>query len=105
MAKIERWRFGDNGETVKNIIDANFANLNEQVNQLTNRWEYHFKPSDWVNGTIHISYSQYQKTNPCVDLYIKSNNGYAFVYGGYEIKSDGIELQSDMPYEGKVVIR
>ena len=40
MAKIEQWRFGDNGETVKNIIDANFANLNEQVNQLTNRWEY-----------------------------------------------------------------
>ena len=105
MAKINQWRYGDNGKTVKEIIDSNFANLNEQINQLTNRCEYHFNASDWVNGVINISYSQYKKVNPCVDLYIKNDDGYSFVYGGYKIKTDGIELQSDMPYEGKVVIR
>lgn len=105
MAEIKKWDYGDRGKTVKNIIDANFANLNEQVNQLTNRWELGFKTSDWVDGVIKIAYSQYKKINPCVDLYIKSNGGYSFVYGGYEIKDNGIELQSDMPYEGKVVIR
>ena len=105
MAKIDKWKFGDNGEGVKNIIDANFANLNDQVNQLTNRWEQDFKISDWVNGKISLAYSQYKKINPCVDLYIKSESGYSSVYGGYEIKPNGIELRSDLPYEGKVVIR
>ena len=105
MAEISKWQYGDNGETVKNIIDTNFANLNKQVNQLNNRWVYIFTKSDWINGTIHLSYSQYQKLNPCIDLYIKNGDGYSFVYGGYEIKTDGVELQSDIPYEGKVVIR
>jgi hypothetical protein len=105
MAKIDQWRYGDSGETVKKIIDANFANLNDQVNQLTNRWEYDFKISDWVDGKISLAYSQYKKINPCVDLYIKSNSGYSPVYGGYEVKPNGIELQSDLAYEGKVVIR
>lgn len=105
MAKIDKWQYGDNGKTVKNIIDANFANLNEQVNRLSVRWEYHFKPSDWGNGVISLAYSQYKKINPCVDLYIKTENGYSLVYGGYEIKANSIELQSDLAYEGKVVIR
>lgn len=105
MAKIDKWIFGDNGETVKNIIDSNFANINEQLNHLANRWEFCFKTSDWEDGKISIDYSQYKKINPCVDLYIKNDSGYSFVYGGYEIKANGIELQSDMPYEGKVVVR
>lgn len=105
MAKIDKWRYGDNGETVKNIIDSNFANLNAQVNQLTNRWEYYFDISDWNSGKIYLPYSQYGVINPCVDLYIENNEGYSFVYGGYEIKPDGIELQSDLAYKGKVVIR
>ena len=105
MAIINKWNYGDNGETVKNIIDTNFENLNNQVDQLTNRWEYHFATSDWNNGVIYIAYSRYKKINPCVDLYIKNDTGYSFVYGGYEIKADGIELQSDLAYEGKVVVR
>ena len=105
MAEIGKWRYGDNGKTVKEIIDTNFANLNEQVNQLNNRWEYKFETSDWTNGKIMLAYSQYKKVNPCVDLYVRSDNGYSLVYGGYEILSNGIELQSDMPYAGKVVVR
>ena len=105
MAEITKWQYGDSGETVKNIIDTNFANLNNQVNQLTNRWEREFKESEWENGVISIAYAEYKKINPCVDLYIKNGDRYSFVYGGYEVQADGIELQSDIPYEGKVVIR
>lgn len=105
MAEINTWQYGDSGKTVKEIIDTNFDNLNTQVNQLTNRWEREFKTADWEYGVIRIPYSEYKKINPCVDLYIKTDNGFSFVYGGCVIKEDGIELQSDMPYEGKVVVR
>lgn len=105
MAEIKKWQYGDNGKTVKEIIDANFDNLNTQMSQLTNRWEREFKTEDWKDGVIRIAYSEYKKVNPCVDLYIKRDNALSFVYGGYEINGNYIELQSDMPYEGKVVIR
>lgn len=105
MAKIEQWQYGDSGEVVKNVIDSNFVNINEQLNQFIARWEFHFKPSDWADGTINIAYSKYKKVNPCVDLYIKDNDGFSVVYGGCKVYSDYIELQSDIPYEGKVVVR
>ena len=105
MAIINQWRYGDNGKSVKEIIDSNFENLNTQLNQISSRWEYEFKPSDWTDGVIRFYYSQYKKINPCVDLYIKTGDGYGLVYGGYIIKEDRIELQSDIPYEGKVVVR
>lgn len=105
MAEINEWQNGANGKTVKNVIDSNFKNLNNQLNQLSNGYVYGFKPSDWENGVIVIDYAKYLKDNPRVDLYIKNNSSYSFVYGGYEIRQDRIELHSDIPYEGKVVIR
>lgn len=105
MAEIHEWENGARGKDVKAIIDSNFKNLNNQLNQLSNRYVRTFTSSDWKNGVISINYSEYLKQNPCVDLYIKSGAGYAFVYGGYEIKGDVVELQSDIAYDGKVVIR
>ena len=105
MAQIDRWNYGDSGQRVKEIIDANFDNLNNQIGQMATRWEKYFTKADWVNGTIFLPYSDYKKLSPCIDLYIKNDGGYSFVYGGYEIKSDGVELQSDISYEGKVVVR
>lgn len=102
---MDKWVNGDKGKTVKEIIDRNFEILETSVLQLKDRPVIHFYASDWVNGVIFINYSQYNKLNPCVDLYIKNGDGYSFVYGGYEIKDNGIELQSDIAYEGKVVIR
>ena len=105
MAQLVFWKNGDSGKTVKEAIETSLNNINEQVNQLSRMYVYDFKLSDWNNGKIVIDYSVYLRQNPCVDLYIKSENGYSLVYGGYEIMQNGIELQSDMPYEGKVVIR
>ena len=105
MAELKSWQNGSKGSEVKEIIETNFANINAQLNQIANYYVQSFTTSDWNKGTIFINYSTYLKQNPCVDLYIKNGNGYSFVYGGYEIKNNGIELQSDMAYDGKVVIR
>ena len=105
MAEIKTWQYGDNGETVKDIIDSNFRYLNEQVAPMYHGWQRDFRASDWVKGIISIPYSQYKRDNPRVDVYVKNNGGYSPVYGGYEMKGDRIELQSDIPYEGRVVIR
>ena len=105
MAEINTWRNGDSGKIVKEVIDSNFTNLNVQIGQLSNRYVFSFAESDWRNGVIYIEYSEYMKQNPCVEVYINTNNGLSPVWGGYEIKNNGIELQSDLPYAGKVVIR
>ena len=105
MAEIHEWQNGDNGGIVKKIIDSNFRNINTQLNRMSYEYVYSFTLSDWKNGEIVIDYSSYSKDNPCVNLYIKTKTGYSLVYNGYEITSAGIKLQSDIAYEGKVVIR
>lgn len=105
MAELVFWQNGDSGKTVQKAIETSFKNINEQLNQVSNVCVFDFKKSDWNSGKIIIAYSSYLRQNPCIDLYIKNNNGYSFVYGGYEITEDGIELQSDLAYEGRVVIR
>lgn len=106
---MNSWKNGDKGSKVKAIIDQNFSKLDERLSalasQVSDRYARSFTSSDWTNGTIFIDYSEYRKSNPCVDLYIKNSEGYSLVYGGYEIKNSGIEIQSDLPYEGRVVIR
>ena len=102
---MEKWNNGDRGETVKKIIDNNFEILDARVAKLADTRVIPFSTSDWNNGVIFIEYSRYNKQNPCVDLYIKNDSGYLYVYGGYEINNDGIRLLSDMAYNGKVVIR
>ena len=102
---METWSNGDRGKVVKEVIDNNFKILNSRVSQLEDKRVLYFPTSKWKNGTIFIEYSAYNKSNPCVDVYIKNSTGYSFVYGGYEIRDNGIELQSDIPYECKVVIR
>ena len=104
MAELVFWQNGDTGKKVKEAIEASFNNINNQLNLLSIT-AFDFKISDWKDGKITIDYSVYSKQNPCVDLYIKSSNKYSLVYGGYEILSNSIELLSDMPYEGRVVIR
>lgn len=102
---MDTWRNGDSGKLVKEVIDRNFEILDVRTSQLANKCVLSFGIFEWKDGIIFISRSIYNKLDPCVDLYIKNDTGYSLVYGGYKIKDDGIELQSDLPYEGKVVIR
>ena len=102
---MNTWDNGAKGSDVKKIIDGNFDILDERLKQATSVCIKEFTTSDWASGVITIKYSEYNKLNPCVELYIKDNGRYSVVFGGYTINDYGIELQSDMAYEGKVVIR
>lgn len=102
---MKTWNNGDKGSLVKEIIDGNFSILDARITQVNRVYVKEFTSSDWNSGIILIQYSEYVKQNPCIDLYRKNSNGYSIVFGGYEIKDYGIELQSDMAYDGKVVIR
>lgn len=102
---MNSWNNGDSGKVVKAIIDDNFDILDKRITNAIDARVKSFTASEWNLGTIFIPYSEYQKDNPCIELYIKNDSKYSLVYGGYEIRNDGIELQSDMAYAGKVVIR
>ena len=114
---MDTWANGAMGSSVKQIIDKNFDVLDKRTTGINERMSMFnpvcidFVASKWYFYedlniyVISIPYEDYGKTNPCVDVYIKNKDGYTLVYGGYIIGEDGIKLQSDMPYEGKVVIR
>ena len=116
---MNSWINGAKGSEVKRVIDNNFdildkrtIKLNEDMSKLNSSVIcVNFVASGWgfVEGlktyTISIPYNDYNKANPGVEVYIKNEGDYSAVHGGYIIKESGIELQSDIPYEGKVVIR
>ena len=114
---MDSWVNGAQGSDVKRIIDNNFdildkrtLKINDDMSKLDSS-SINFVASDWsfVDGlktyTISIPYANYNKKNPCVEVYVKSGYDYSVVYGGYMLVENGIALQSDIPYEGKVVIR
>ena len=114
---MDSWVNGAKGSEVKRVIDGNFdildkrtKKINDDISKLSPS-SVNFATSDWVfvenikTYIISIPYADYNRDNPCVEVYIKDEDDYSLVYGGYKIKKNGIELQSDLVYEGKVVIR
>lgn len=61
----------------------------------------------WTNGMISIPCSSHKIEDPIVQLYIlTTNNTYDVVLGGVSIDSSyNITLHSDVPFQGKVVIK
>ena len=128
---MDKWENGAKGSEVKNIIDNNFTKLDERTRVMNNHigdmdkhmaeidkhmskldpLDRSFAASDWSfdeNSKLYIIsilYEDYDKANPCVEVYIKNEDSYSLVYGAYKIVKYGIELHSDIPYEGRVVIR
>ena len=117
---METWINGASGSDVKRIIDNNFDALDKRTRKMNedilslnplNKKTREFTTSDWAFAanlktyTISIPYAYYNSENPCVEVYIKNGNNYSLVYDGYTISESGIVLQSDISYEGKVVIR
>lgn len=122
---MDSWVNGAKGSEVKRVIDNNFdildkriIKINDDVSKLINSdvskstpLSIEFVASDWgfaenlKTYVISIPYEDYERENPCVEVYIKRDSGYSPVWSGYTIGEHGIDLQSDMPYEGKVVIR
>ena len=122
---MESWVNGAMSSEVKRVIDNNFevldkrtAKINDDILRLINNetsklnpLSIEFATSEWIfvdslkTYIISVPYEGYNMDNPCIEVYIKNENRYSLVYGGYTIGEQGIELQSDIPYEGKVVIR
>ena len=102
---MKSWNNGDSGSTVKKIIDGNFAELEKRANQAESFYIKEFTTEEWDTGKILIDYFHYNKLNPRVELYIKLNKGYEAIIGGYEITSRGVTIQSDIAFDGKVVIK
>lgn len=104
----QTWDNGAKGSYVKKVIDDNFIELYNFMSESVKGNQSYvkiFTASDWRNGAIFIQNTEYEKLNPYVEVYIKNKEGYSAVIGGYIINDSGIELQSDIPYDGKVVIR
>ena len=114
---MESWKNGTRGSEVRRVIDNNFDILDKRTIGINDRISnleptgITFASSTWAyveaskTYSIFIPRSNYNKANPCVEVYIKDGDGYSPVRGGYKIKEYGVELQSDLAYEGKVVIR
>lgn len=108
---MDSWRNGAKASEVKRVIDNNFDILDKRTISINNYIVSEFTASKWSfdndlkRYTIIIPYTDYNKKYPRVELYIKNGYEYSPVYGGYLIRNDGILLKSDVPYDGKVVIR
>lgn len=114
---MESWVNGAKGSDVKSVIDNNFdvldkrtVKLNDSISKLE-PISIKFAKADWgfvdnqETYTIFVPFAIYNKETPCVEVYLKTEKGYSTVCGGYIIEEGGVSLQSDIPYEGKVVIR
>lgn len=128
---MDSWVNGEKGSKVKSVIDKNFdvldkrtSNMNNNIQKINNNiqeinkhmsnldpYNRSFISSEWVFNEglnlyiISIPFAYYNKPFPHVEVYLKNEDGYSLVYGGYKICDDGINLLADIAYEGRVLIR
>lgn len=102
---MNTWKNGARGSEVQKIIDQNFTDLENAIKAINTPYIKDFKAPEWNLGVISIPISKYNKPSPIVELYIKQGNDYSAVLGGYKVTNYGVELLSDINYEGRVVIR
>ena len=128
---MDSWVNGEKGSKVKRVIDNNFdildkrtSNMNNDIQKINDNiqeinkhmlnldpYDRTFAVSDWIFNeglnlyVIFIPSIAYNKSIPHVEVYLKTEDGYSLVYGGYKICDDGINLLADIAYEGRVLIR
>lgn len=73
---------------------------------LGNGFEITVSKSDWNNGKITIPYETHLISSPIVQMYLLDNLKYLLVFGGVDIdESFNVTLKTDLPFDGKVVIK
>lgn len=98
------WNNGDSGQVVKDVIEYNFALLNKRLDE--RYFTKTFTSTDWKNGVITVDYYEHRINPPSPHVLMLNNGKYIDVYGGYYIDAENnIHLQSDIPFNGKVVIK
>ncbi len=62
--------------------------------------------SDWMDNSISILFTQHEVEAPIVQLFMENGDSFVPVLGGVEVDSEyNITLSTDMPYNGKVIIK
>lgn len=62
--------------------------------------------NDWINNSIQISFNQHGIKNPIVQVFMGDEKSFVPVLGGVEIDSGhNITLSTDLPFDGKVVVK
>lgn len=62
--------------------------------------------TDWTNNEITINCATHLISNPTVQLFIRDGNSYSPVIGGIEVNNNyDIILSTDLPFDGKVVVK
>lgn len=60
----------------------------------------------WTDNTIYIPFEQHGIKKPVVQVYIKDGDSFIPVLGGVKIDTEyNVTLSTDLPFEGKVVIK
>lgn len=102
--ELKKWENGARGGYVKEVIDYNFQFLNNRIDDRS--YSKTFTISNWRNGIIDIDYHEHRIESPTPQVMMFYDGKYVDVYGGYYIdSSNGVHLQSDIPFDGKVVIK
>ena len=99
---FETWRNGAKGGEVKSIIDYNF----NVVSKALKKYTLNIDVRDWTDNNISIPFSKHGIENPTVQLYIKHDGSFMPVLGGIIADSEyNITLSTDLPFDGKVIIK
>lgn len=99
---FKTWRNGARGGDVKNIIDYNF----NVVSRALKKYTKDIVVSDWVDNSIFIPFNNHNIENPTVLLFVVDDNSFSPVLGGVKIDSEyNVTLSTDLPFNGKVVVR
>lgn len=88
-----QWYKYSDGSWVKTSVDDNIHTQNISID-------------DWIDNSIKILFDQHGVKNPSVQLFIKNGDSFISVLGGIEIDSaHNVTLSTDLPFDGKVVIK
>lgn len=99
---IKTWRNGAKGAEVKEIIDYNFNILSKALKKYTQDIDV----GGWIDNSISIPFSKHKIENPIVLLFIENNGSFDAVLGGVKIDSEyNVTLSTDLPFDGRVVIK
>ena len=99
---IKTWRNGAKGEEVKSVIDYNFNVISKALKKYTQDIDI----NDWIDNNISIPFSKHSIENPTVQLLIEDGISFSPILGGVKIDSGhNITLSTDLPFNGRVVIK
>lgn len=99
---IKTWKNGAKGEEVKKVIDYNFNTLSKFAKKYTQSID----SNDWIDNVISIPFSKHGIENPTVQLLIDNGGSFTTVIGGVKMDSEhNVILSTDLPFDGRVVIR